>query len=371
MKATVNRKELLSALAKVGPAVPRKATLPIITSVLVEAGCGKVKITASNLEQALITSLDAEVDAKGSVCTYPKLLADALKALKCEKVTLKTNEVLLKTEGTDKLIICTESGKTIITGFDPADFPPVPVVKTKPVAIEGLVHALGMVSDCMAVDDCRPVLHGVHLCQVSRRRTEVVAADGFRLAIHAVKAREKLASCMLPSEAVLITCKLKSEVSSIAVEVREDGAGTAMLDMGAVTLVTQLISGTYPDYSKLVPKREGAKRMTVDVAELQQALQSVAVIKPVSDIVRLASKGKKLTLSTRNDDDVSTATIVASGSIKIAMNYIYLRDILKHFQGKVTLYTHEVGSPILISRDDFTYMVMPMFVQWGDKPVEA
>src|SRR5438105_15742335 len=70
MEITLQRSDLLKELSVTQGIVERKATIPILSSFLLEAGDGKVVITATDLDSSLRTSCIAQVKKPGS-CTLP------------------------------------------------------------------------------------------------------------------------------------------------------------------------------------------------------------------------------------------------------------------------------------------------------------
>ena len=67
MKFSVSSNELNKALSAVVGAVPNKATLPILETILFETEEGNLKLTATDLEISIIETLPVEVEESGSV----------------------------------------------------------------------------------------------------------------------------------------------------------------------------------------------------------------------------------------------------------------------------------------------------------------
>ena len=66
MKLTVEKNILLDVLQKVQSIVALRTTLPILSNVLLEATNGKLKLTTTDLEVSLQTSINVEVIEEGS-----------------------------------------------------------------------------------------------------------------------------------------------------------------------------------------------------------------------------------------------------------------------------------------------------------------
>jgi DNA polymerase-3 subunit beta len=144
-----------------------------------------------------------------------------------------------------------------------------------------------------------------------------------------------------------------------------------------VELVAQLIQGTFPNYSQLIPADYNT-RMTVSLDEFRREARIAAIFaRDGSGIIRLQlSSGNgvpgRLTVSARadeignNDGDIDAE--IEGDASKIAFNSRYLQDVLNALSGdKIAL---EMTSPSSqgvfrpVGDDDYVHVVMPMFVQW-------
>jgi DNA polymerase-3 subunit beta len=143
-------------------------------------------------------------------------------------------------------------------------------------------------------------------------------------------------------------------------------------------LVSQLVQGTFPNYAQLIPQSYNT-RVIVSVADFLRATKTASIFaRDGSGIVRLvvtpggeASPGK-LAISARSEeigDDVGEIDATVEGAdAKIAFNGKYLTDVLSVLrESQVALETTSPSSPGLIrpvGTDNYTHVVMPMFVQW-------
>ena len=72
MEITVSRQDLVKELTATQSVVERKTTIPILSNFLIEADGDRLYITATDLDQAIRTSVDVKVKKPGS-CTIPAL----------------------------------------------------------------------------------------------------------------------------------------------------------------------------------------------------------------------------------------------------------------------------------------------------------
>src|SRR5947207_8286225 len=81
MKFTITREQLQEGLSAVAAAIPAKTTLPVLANVLVEATKQGLRLSGTDLDIAVTTTVPAEVDADGAVTLPAKKLVDIAREL--------------------------------------------------------------------------------------------------------------------------------------------------------------------------------------------------------------------------------------------------------------------------------------------------
>src|SRR5712672_4858019 len=81
MKFTITREQLQEGLAAVAAAIPAKTTLPVLANVLVEATKQGLRLSGTDLDIAVSTTVPADVDAEGSVTLPAKKLVEIVREL--------------------------------------------------------------------------------------------------------------------------------------------------------------------------------------------------------------------------------------------------------------------------------------------------
>ncbi|MEK6687865.1 MAG: DNA polymerase III subunit beta, partial [Gemmatimonadota bacterium] len=66
MKFTITRDQLQEGLVAVAAAVPTKTTLPVLSNILVEATTSGLRLSGTDLDIAVSTTVPASVDQEGS-----------------------------------------------------------------------------------------------------------------------------------------------------------------------------------------------------------------------------------------------------------------------------------------------------------------
>ena len=88
MKFKINRDHFANGLAQVLNVVGSKATMPILSNVLIEAGKDQISLTTTNLDLGIRCQIKAEVKETGSVTLPVKRLAGIVRELPNLDVTL-------------------------------------------------------------------------------------------------------------------------------------------------------------------------------------------------------------------------------------------------------------------------------------------
>jgi DNA polymerase-3 subunit beta len=377
MKLSCLQENLDRGLNVVGRAVAVRTTLPITNNVLLATDKSRLKLSATNLEMAISCWIGAKVEEEGAITVPARLLSEFISSLPTENVDMvlspQTKTVGLK---------CARF-EARISGVDAKDFPPIPKVEggiaTK-VEVEAFKQAIAQVAFAAATEESRPVLTGVD-AEFDGDTLTLAAADGFRLAVYKLP----LAQAVAQKTEVIIPARTLAELNRLmadqeeAVEITVNPEkGQALFKLKDIELVSQLIQGSFPNYSQLIPKKCTTKAV-ISVADFLRATKTASIFaRDGSGIVRLvvapggeATPGK-VTVSARSEeigDDVGEIDAMVEGDeAKIAFNGKYLTDVLGVLnEAQVALETTNPSSPGVLKPvgvDNYIHVVMPMFVQW-------
>jgi len=377
MRLSCLQENLNRGLNVVGKAVATRTTLPITNNVLLATDQSRLKLAATNLEMAISCWIGAKVEEEGAITVPARLLNDFINSLPSEKVDISLSPPT-KTLG----LKCARF-EARISGVDAKDFPPIPQVDegiTTKVDIDALRQGITHVIFAAATEESRPVLTGVD-AQFDNDLLTLAAADGFRLAVYklplAVPVSQKT-EVIIPSRTLAELNRLMADEEE-AVEITVNPKKSqALFRLKNVELVSQLVQGTFPQYTQLIPQSY-TTHAVVSVAEFLRATKTASIFaRDGSGIVRLViAPGSeltpgKITVSARSEeigDDVGEIDAIVEGEeAKIAFNGKYLSDVLSVLQeAQVALETTNPSSPGVVRPvgvDNYIHVIMPMFVQW-------
>src|SRR6266571_8444320 len=86
IKLSCSREELAQKLAIVARAVSTRASVQILSGVLLRAEAGRLHLAATDMELSLRSSIEADVDGEGSVVVPGRLLVDLVRLLPASEV---------------------------------------------------------------------------------------------------------------------------------------------------------------------------------------------------------------------------------------------------------------------------------------------
>ncbi|HEY5659380.1 MAG TPA: DNA polymerase III subunit beta, partial [Gaiellaceae bacterium] len=89
MKVVCQREELSQKLAVIARAVSTRASVQILSGVLLRAEAGRLHLAATDMELSLRSSLEAQVDGDGAVVVPGRLLVDLVRLLPDSEVTIE------------------------------------------------------------------------------------------------------------------------------------------------------------------------------------------------------------------------------------------------------------------------------------------
>src|SRR5437764_14582002 len=89
MKIVTQRDELAQKLGVVARAVSTRASVQILSGVLLRAESGRLHLAATDIELSLRSSLEAQVEGEGSVVVPGRLLVELVRLLPDDEVPIE------------------------------------------------------------------------------------------------------------------------------------------------------------------------------------------------------------------------------------------------------------------------------------------
>ncbi len=304
MRFNVSSTALCNRLQMISKVISPKSALQILEYVLFCVEDGTLKMTASDSETTIVTSLEVnEADSNGRFAIKAKTIIDAMKEIAEQPVTFNVNM------DNYSIVVDYQNGHYEFGGSSGEEYPEATLVgenaHTLNIPSEALLNGIARSVFATGNDELRPVMNGIYF-DISTDCVAFVASDGAKL----VRYRnynvrgEEAAAFILPNKPALLLRSILPKVDNDA-NVRFDDRN-AVVEAGEFRVSCRLIEGRYPNYNSVIPVGN-PYRVTIDRQALISALRRVSVFASASaPLIKLHIDGSTLTVSSQ-DIDFSTS----------------------------------------------------------------
>ena len=361
LKATCSRDELTRALGVVSRGVSTRTTVQILAGILLQASDGKLDLAATDMELSLRTSLEAQVEAEGSVVVPGRLLLELARLLPDAEVSIEHK--------LEEAAVEVRSGPATyrLHTYNAEDFPRLPDAaagERHEVDREMLLETVARVSRSASRDESRPVLTGV-LMRFEPGKLVMAATDSYRLSV-----KETVTEGSVPELEAIVPARALGELARIA----QAGEGIELgvhenqvvFTTGDALLTTRRIDGQFPNYRQLVPETFDHELM-LPREELLDVVRRVAVMAQRNSPLRLRFADGELTVSAQTQDvgeaRESLPVSFSGEPLEIGFNAEFLRDGVESVTGEqLRLKLISPLRPAVLQGEDvdFLYLIMPI-----------
>src|SRR6266480_4031245 len=361
MKIVCQRDELSQKLGVVARAVSTRASVQILSGVLLRAEAGRLHLAATDMELSLRSSLDAQVEGEGAVVVPGRLLVDLVRLL-------PDNEVTIEHRGDENVVRITSgpSASTLHT-YAADDFPRLPdldTVGTFTVDRESLLNTVSRVARSASRDESRPVLTGI-LVRFEVGKIVMAATDSYRLSVKETDLPGEVPEleAIIPARALAELARIAQAGDTVELGVHENQVVFTAED---VWLTTRRIDGQFPNYKQLLPE-SFEHEVPLPRAELLDVVRRVSVMAQRNSPLRLRFAEGELTVSAQTQDigeaRESLPVRFAADMLEMGFNAEFLREGIESVDTEeVVLRLISPLRPGLIRSDgdDFSYLIMPI-----------
>ena len=307
MKFIVASGELQKALNVVSGVISSSQSRPILENFLFELENEILKITASDGETTLITSLAVKSDDQGKIAVPAKIFQDLIKTFGDQPLTFSVKD---SESGEGGLLEILDEKDNYEVALDNAeDYPELPEFD----ASQKVTLASGVLADALSNtlfatsnDSLRPVMTGV-LFQFTEKETNFVSTDSHRLVVYKrtdVTNKEAVEFIMPKKPLSIFKNILSNSNDEVTIEFNEN---MAKFTFGENIWICRLIDGKYPNYSAVIPK-ENPNVLTVNRNLLLSSIRRASILSNKStNQVRFKLSGNVLHLHAEDTEYANKA----------------------------------------------------------------
>lgn len=362
MKFQLSRTDFTGLIGKLQGVVPPKPSIPILANVLIEASRDQLILSATDLMVSVRAFCDAKVQEEGAITLPARRLFQLSREILAPQIEIETlsAEIAMLNAG---------SSHFKIQGMHKSEFPALPdLSQGQSLVVKALEFKEMLMRTAFAAarEDPRPALVGV-LVEKQGPVLTFVGTDGKKLAKNQLKLENGTAesgSYIIPLAGIEeITKLLDGKEEAATLTLLRDKIG---IEVGPITLIAKLLTGPYPDYSRVIPQKT-ASPLKLHREELIALLRQVSLFTSESSCgVRFSFAEGLLHLSAMSGD-------IGEGKVRMPVNYTGPKlemafspqcflDILRHSKDEVIdLNVSEPYSPGLITDSSHAeFVIMPM-----------
>ncbi len=304
MRLNLYSSDLNNQLQTLSKVINSKNSLAILECFLFEVGGGKIKITASDAENVMTTSIDIEDNEVAGRFAIPShTILDAMRELPDQPLTFDVNTEDL----TIKVLY--QNGMYNFTAMNADEYPQVKPIGdgASVITIDSLILANNISRSIYATaqDEIRPVMNGICF-DLTQDYLAIVASDGHKLVRNrnfSVKS-DTPASFVLPKKpANLLRNVLSKDGGDVVIKF---DSKSAEITYGDGMLYCRLIEGRYPNYNSIIPG-VNPNRLNIDRKVLLSALRRVLPFASGTQLIRFQLEQGKLDLRSEDIDFATSA----------------------------------------------------------------
>ncbi len=367
MRFICEKEKILKGINSVINGVASKTTMPVLEGILIQTNDNELKLTTYDLEIGIEYILEANVEEQGNTVVNAIMFSEIIRKLPNKNIKININENNL-------LEIECEGSLYKLATMNPDEFPELPKINIdNSIEIEQTVlkNMIRKTIFAVSTEENRPIFTGC-LFEVQQGKLNVVAVDGYRLAIKSssINERGNDFSSVIPGKTLNEVNKIISDsFEPITIGISKN---QALFEMENCKIVTRLLDGEFLKYSNTIPS-SWETRIKVNKNSIQECFERIILIsdssieKEKKYPVKINVEIGKVTISCANQTGDAKEEIYVDTEgkeLEIGFNPRFFLDALKAIDDEdVYIEFGTNRSPCIIrpvENGDYIYMILPI-----------
>ncbi|NTW06104.1 MAG: DNA polymerase III subunit beta [Peptococcaceae bacterium] len=362
MKFIISKENLQYALQNVQRAISVRSPMPLLTGILFECSQGFLKLTATDMELSIISSVPVEMEKEGSIVIPAKYIIEFSKKL--PDIPIQFEAI-----GEGKMVtIRYGQSEFNINGYSSDEYPRINIVEKGygfSISSEKLKDIIRKIIYACSNDDSRPIFTGV-LLEINGIEAAMVATDTFRLAIKKFKVEnpspEKL-NYIIPGKALNEIVRIMGAKENINVFFCQN---QAVFEAEDKMIITLMIPGKFPSYQQVIPEKFNCLIKT-SIKQLMESADRASLLAGEKNSLIMFNAGHdSILINVRSEsgwirEDVPAK--VEGDSYEILFNVRYLWEAIKaHDEEEILIKLTGAYTPALLSApedDNYISIIVP------------
>lgn len=350
MKFGTNKADFYQSLQRIIGVIPSKTTIPILGNILCNLEKDVLRLTGTDLEVSIVTTLNVNSTATGAFTLPAKKTYDIIRELPEIPLDIEVHDNFRVTISSDK-------GKYTLSGESSDEYPQISPGQTESTFAYPLGRLLRMIEKtqfAVSLDELRTTLMGM-LLELRDRELRTVATDGHRLVRVSDPTfvnKDRAAQVIIPAKALHLLARTSEQQQNIDIAI---GENHIVFKTQHTTIYSKLISGQFPNYERVIPT-DNELEMTVERDVLAAAVRRVSLFaNQTTQQVRFTVSRASLTVQAEDEqiggEGKESIPVTFDGEkLEIGYNSQYLLEMLRHIDTPEVLFLLKDGGSATILR---------------------
>ena len=256
MKFSIDKNILLENLNNVVKAISTKNVIPVLNGIKFELTNKGLSLTASDSELTINSFIESKeiksIEQEGTIIIQSKFLLDIIRKLPSDIIHFEMMDRL-------KIAIYTENAKFNLNCLDANDYPNLKMEEHKdPILLEGdtLKSLINQTVFAISNQELRPLLTGINVTIMGNILT-FIATDSYRLAKKNIIISQNVSTdinIVIPGKNMMELEKIIVDNENVEMHIFSN---KVLFKYKNLKFQTNLLSGTYPNTSNLIPSEFG------------------------------------------------------------------------------------------------------------------
>ena len=367
MKFSCYKDTIIKAINSVVKGVASKTTMPILEGILIQTKDNEIKLTTYDLEIGIEYIMECDVKEQGNTVVNAIMFSEIIRKLPDTEIEISLNDKNL-------LEIECEGSHYKLATMNPEEFPELPKIEIEnSIEIEQnvLKNMIRKTIFAVSTEESRPIFTGC-LFETENNKLNIVAVDGFRLALRSVflKTKTNDFNAVIPGKTLNEVNKILSDsFEPVKIGVAKN---QALFEMDNCKIVTRIIDGEFLNYKNVIPSN-WETRIKVNKNNLQDCFERISLIssssieKEKKYPVKVNVDIGKVTISCTNQTGDAKEELFVSTegkNLEAGFNPKYFLDSLKSIDDEEVYVEFGTSiSPCLVKsveNNDYVYMILPI-----------
>ncbi len=365
MKVSCKRENLTPLFALASKAVAVRDTRPVLQNIKMVADQDRIILTATNGEIGIRLELadDVQVEDAGEIILGTQVISRVLSVTTAPTLTFETKDNYLGITG-ERI-----DYKFPIPSF--TDFPVIaPFEETSYLKLEGKVF-LNLIQHTVfatEAESSKYALAGVNL-EFTENEITAVATDGKRMAFQTGKAEtvgdyNSVKAAIVPTKAFEILEKAMNANNETLFAVNDN---QLVVKNGNTIVRSQLVSGRYPQWRKIIPSTDQKKVVDFIAGSLYSAIMQASIVTTQKDPgIRLIFNSGRLELEAMGNEvgqsRIELPIAYDDEEVIVKLEPKYVTEFLRILPAEEAIVLYfQANVPVFFkTSDNYSYVVMPL-----------